>query len=37
MPPAFAASFTKKNTGASIETPVFRNNIFMLVPYPKKA
>ena len=28
--------FHKKNTGASIETPVFRNNIFMLVPYPKK-
>ena len=28
--------FHKKNTGASIETPVFRNNIFMLIPYPKR-
>jgi hypothetical protein len=28
--------FHKKNTGASIETPVFRNNIFMLVPCPKR-
>ena len=28
--------FHKKNTGASIEAPVFRNNIFMFVPCPKR-
>ena len=28
--------FHKKNTGASIETPVFHNNIFLPVPYRKR-
>ena len=35
-PPAIPTFFTKKNTGAFIDTPVFRNNIFMLIPCPKR-